>query len=154
MWDAYVQRSRTATMCHKFVWQPIISRTYGHQPFYLMARSETLACGILPLFLVKSRLFGKSLTSMPFLDYGGVCADDEMTARLLLEQAFRLMEEVGQKGRVNVSAAKVTFDKKSRSELESTMREAATELSRYSSFLGFAIHSYESYRPWLKRASD
>ena len=93
VWDAYVKRSGTATMGHQFVWQPIISHTYGHQPFYLMARSETLVYGILPLFLVKSRLFGKSLTSMPFLDYGGVCADDEMSARLLLEHALCLREE-------------------------------------------------------------
>ncbi|MEA2075232.1 MAG: hypothetical protein U9O85_05815 [Euryarchaeota archaeon] len=29
--------------------------------------------GVLPLFLMKSMLFGKKLVSVPFAPYGGVC---------------------------------------------------------------------------------
>jgi serine/alanine adding enzyme len=92
-WDFYVEHSATATMCHQFIWQPIIVRAYGHRPFYLMARREGRVHGILPLFLVSSRVFGRSLTSMPFLDYGGICADDEAVSGFLLEHALRLMQE-------------------------------------------------------------
>jgi FemAB-related protein (PEP-CTERM system-associated) len=94
-WDAYVQSSPTATMCHQFRWQPIIERAYEHRPLYLLAYSAGRVCGILPLFLVKSRLFGKILSSMPFLDYGGICADDETIAELLLQHAQHLMQEYG-----------------------------------------------------------
>lgn len=94
-WDTYVKRSSKASVCHHSLWQPIIQHTYGHQPFYLMARSDDRVRGVLPLFLVKSRFFGKSLTSVPFLDYGGICADDDAAARSLLEQALHLLQECG-----------------------------------------------------------
>jgi FemAB-related protein (PEP-CTERM system-associated) len=94
-WDSYVESSPAATVCHPFLWQLVIGRAYGHRPFYLLARQNGRVRGILPLFLVKSRLFGKSLASMPFLDYGGVCADDEATGRLLLERAMELLGDHG-----------------------------------------------------------
>jgi FemAB-related protein (PEP-CTERM system-associated) len=82
-----------ATMCHQYRWQPIIEHAYGHQPLYLLARRSGRTCGILPLFLVKSRLFGNILCSMPFLDYGGTCADDTTIAELLLNQVPGLMQK-------------------------------------------------------------
>lgn len=94
-WDNYVESSRAATVCHQFLWQLVIGQVYRHRPFYLMARRNERVRGILPLFLVKSRLFGKSLTSMPFLDYGGICADDEMIAQNLLQCALAMMQEHG-----------------------------------------------------------
>lgn len=94
-WDAYVQSSPTATMCHQFPWQSVITRAYGHRPLYMLARHAGRVCGILPLFLVKSRWFGKTLASMPFLDYGGICADDEAVVGLLLEHARRSMQKYG-----------------------------------------------------------
>jgi len=39
-------------------------------------------------------LFGNSLVSMPFLNYGGLLADDEKTEMLLLEEARRLGREL------------------------------------------------------------
>ena len=33
--------------------------------------------GLLPLTFVKSRLFGRFLVSMPYLNYGGVTSDDD-----------------------------------------------------------------------------
>jgi FemAB-related protein (PEP-CTERM system-associated) len=95
LWDAYVESSPTATIYHRFSWQQIIVRSYGHQPHYLMAASDGRVRGIFPLFLVKSRLFGKSLTSMPFLDYGGTCADDDATTQLLLDHVLGSMQGHG-----------------------------------------------------------
>ncbi len=95
MWDAYLESMPTATVCHHFLWQSVIKHAYGHQPLYLMARVGSQARGVLPLVLVKSRLFGRSLTSMPFLDYGGVCADDDATAEQLVERALQLLPRYG-----------------------------------------------------------
>ena len=93
LWDAYVHHAPRATMCHQFAWRPIIQQAYGHRTFYLMARSEDQVRGVLPLVLVKRPLFGRSLTSMPFLDYGGICADDEAVAKRLMDYAVRLRQE-------------------------------------------------------------
>ncbi len=47
-------------------------------------------------------------------------------------------------------ADKVTFVNRSVKDLADVVRQASTELMVWPSFTGFAIHSYESYRPWLK----
>jgi FemAB-related protein (PEP-CTERM system-associated) len=94
-WDSYLESSSTATVCHRFLWQSVIGRAYGHRSFYLLARQNGRVKGVLPLVLVKSRVFGKSLSSMPFLDYGGPCADDEQTRQLLFERAQDLLQRHG-----------------------------------------------------------
>jgi serine/alanine adding enzyme len=52
-----------------------------------MARLNGEVCGVLPLVLIKSWLFGRTLTSLPFVNYGGVVADSEPIARALLAEA-------------------------------------------------------------------
>lgn len=95
MWNAYLESMPTATICHHFLWRSVISHTYKHDPLYLLACTGSQVRGILPLFAVRSHLFGKSLTSMPFLDYGGVCADDDVTAEQLVERALQLLPAHG-----------------------------------------------------------
>lgn len=92
-WDNYVRESSSTTFCHQFAWRAVIEEAFGHRTFYLMARKGQAVGGILPLVLVKSALFGTSLTSMPFLDYGGICADDPEIALRLLVAAKRLQDE-------------------------------------------------------------
>jgi FemAB-related protein (PEP-CTERM system-associated) len=53
-----------------------------------MARDEHgQVLGVLPLVLVASRLFGRTLVSMPFVNYGGVLAEHVDAQRALLEDA-------------------------------------------------------------------
>ena len=58
-----------------------------------MARQENQIVGILPLTLVRSRLFGISLSSMPFLNYGGVCTDHQSATDSLYARAMELARE-------------------------------------------------------------
>lgn len=92
-WETFIEDAPGATICHRFLWQSVIQSAYGHQSFYLLARGQGQVQGILPLVLVKSRLFGSSLTSMPFLDYGGVCTDQEAVGHALIQRARELMRE-------------------------------------------------------------
>lgn len=92
-WDAYVQDTPSATICHQFVWKDVIERAYGHRTYYLMAERAGKTVGVLPLVLVQRPLLGSSLTSMPFMDYGGVCADDAVTTQVLVDRACALMRE-------------------------------------------------------------
>ncbi len=48
-------------------------------------------------------------------------------------------------------AGKLTFQDLRPRDLERVMTQSARELRHIPSFIGFAIHSYESYRPWLLR---
>jgi hypothetical protein len=50
----------------------------------------------------------------------------------------------------SVPSGKLSFADYSRSELETVIKQTTQELQQFESFYGFAIHSYESYRPWLE----
>ena len=94
-WDAFVETDPNATLSHLGGWRDIVSTAYEHQTFYLTACNDGKTTGILPLVHIRSRLFGNSLVSMPFQDYGGVVAEDQETFQALLDHALRLKEERG-----------------------------------------------------------
>ncbi len=50
----------------------------------------------------------------------------------------------------DVPSSKLSFARYGRSELEVVIEQTALELQEFESLYGFAIHSYESYRPWLE----
>lgn len=59
--------------------------------------------------------------------------------------------ELSQTNRIEVPAARITFQEKTWEDLSAVMHQTAREFGRFTSFYGFAIHSYESFRPWLER---
>jgi FemAB-related protein (PEP-CTERM system-associated) len=89
-WDAYVCRSRHAGPYHLHGWRRVIERSYGHRGYYLWAHENDVTKGILPLIFIRSMLFGRSFVSLPFVDEGGICAEDDQTRDQLYREAFRL----------------------------------------------------------------
>ena len=75
-WDAFVERCADATFFHRFGWREIIDDIFRHRSHYLVAERAGSIAGILPLAEVRSRMFGHSLSSLPFCVYGGPAADD------------------------------------------------------------------------------
>lgn len=92
-WDEFVYRYPNAGHCHLSGWRRVIERSYGHRAFYLWAYENGETKGILPLILIRSILFGRSLVSIPFLDDGGICADDDWTRIELYQGAWQLFED-------------------------------------------------------------
>ncbi|MBF0427933.1 MAG: FemAB family PEP-CTERM system-associated protein [Magnetococcales bacterium] len=84
IWEQFVALCPEATFFHRVGWKQITEKVFGHQTYYLWARSSEGVRGVLPLVHVRSRLFGNALVSTPFCVYGGVAALDE-AARLALE---------------------------------------------------------------------
>jgi len=98
-WDEYVYRHPNATLCHLYGWGSVIRDTYGHQTYCLVADNNGEShgrkmAGVLPLVHIRSMVFGNTLVSMPFLNYGGLLTDDEGTEKLLLQEAMRLGREL------------------------------------------------------------
>jgi len=91
--DSCVHRHPQSTFCHQWAYRQVVSHTFGHRSHYLAAWQDGEIRGILPLFAVKSWLFGRFLVSLPFVDYGGICADDEETERALWQEAVRLARQ-------------------------------------------------------------
>ena len=87
LWEAFVNARGDAAGYHAWDWQSVFTRAFGHQCVYLMARSGARVEGILPLVQIKSLIFGNTLTSLPFLNYGGVMADTTDAAEALVHAA-------------------------------------------------------------------
>lgn len=88
VWDQFVQSHQEACGYHAAAWSGLIKRVFGHTTYYLMARDqEEQVRGVLPLVLMKSTLFGRFLTSMPFFNYGGVLFESVDVRDALLEAA-------------------------------------------------------------------
>jgi FemAB-related protein (PEP-CTERM system-associated) len=98
-WDRYVRQTPGATFFHQLGWRWLVERTFGHRAHYLLARRGERITGVLPMFELKSRLFGHSLVSIPFAIGGGIVsgdgADDPESEQLLLDQARRLADDRG-----------------------------------------------------------
>ncbi len=71
-WDAFVAATPGSSFCHLSAWRDVFRDSLGLESSYLRARRPdgTLA-GVLPLVRIRSRLFGHSLVSVPYLNEGG-----------------------------------------------------------------------------------
>ncbi|MGR3309902.1 MAG: FemAB family XrtA/PEP-CTERM system-associated protein [Candidatus Brocadiales bacterium] len=89
-WDSYVQTSQEGTLYHLTAWKGIIENTFGHKTYYVYTEGDGKITGILPLVLMKSLLFGKFIISVPFFNYGGICANGENERNVLLKYAIEI----------------------------------------------------------------
>lgn len=94
-WHDYVARSAKATIAHQLGWRDVIAAGLGHKPQYLVALRDQTMCGILPMFLVTTWWRTRYLVSLPWIDYGGILADDPAAEEALLAEAKRLAERHG-----------------------------------------------------------
>ena len=93
-WNRYVDQSASATSDHLWEWRRVLSGAFHFRPYYLGAWEGDRLVGILPLFLVP-RGFGRSaLSSIPFGNYGGICADSEEATQALLQKAQELLRQL------------------------------------------------------------
>ena len=116
-WDEFVRHDPQGTFFHLLKWRDLISRNFGYKPYYLYVEENDAIIAILPLFLVKSLLFGKRLVSLPVVVYGGLVSRSEEASELLLTQAEELARsnEVGRleiRGNPHSAAAGLKEDDK------------------------------------------
>ena len=94
-WDAYLSNNPGGAFYHLSGWRSILHDRMGHDSFHLVALNDDQITGVLPLVLVSSRLFGRILVSVPFMNYGGICADNPSVASLLLDTAVQETKNLG-----------------------------------------------------------
>ncbi len=94
-WDRFVRSHPQGTVFHLLAWSRVVASAFGHEPCHLIALDvgSGEVVGILPLFFVRSRLFGKMLISTPQAAYGGVLARSNEAAVLLLHNAAGLARQ-------------------------------------------------------------
>jgi FemAB-related protein (PEP-CTERM system-associated) len=90
VWDEFILGHPLSTGYHLTAWKSVIERAFGHSTLYLLAKDQTgRVCGVLPTVLLSSRLFGRFLVSIPFVNYGGILAADPGVRQALLTHAVQ-----------------------------------------------------------------
>ncbi len=92
-WDAFVRSREDAELGHLPQWGAMIARTLGHTPLCIVAHHQDTVCGVLPLTLVRSRIFGTRLISQAFSNYGGPVLSDPAALPPLLDEARQLVRQ-------------------------------------------------------------
>jgi FemAB-related protein (PEP-CTERM system-associated) len=93
-WDAFVRGCPDATFFHLSAWQGLIEDVFRHRTWHMYAERGGEIVAVLPLAEIRSRLFGHSLSSLPFCVYGGI-AGEEAAAPALEARADALAREIG-----------------------------------------------------------
>ncbi len=93
-WDDYAYKHPDAYHAHLSGWKNVIEKTYNKKSYYLLAEDNEEIVGILPLFHIKSLLFGNQLVSMPYLTYGGVISDSDEIANSLINKALEISKDL------------------------------------------------------------
>lgn len=89
-WESFLERCSATTHCHRWGWKQVIEKSCGWPTFYLIAEEDGETKGVVPLVWQRSWLFGSFLTSMPYLNAGGVIASTETAKQELLTAAIAL----------------------------------------------------------------
>jgi FemAB-related protein (PEP-CTERM system-associated) len=92
-WDAYVRSAQDGLPLHLSGWRRVLRNSYGYETKYLLAQSAHAIVGVLPLFLLPSRITGRRAMTLP----GGVCADNKQVAVSLIEHGMQLAGKEGVK---------------------------------------------------------
>lgn len=95
-WDAFVRAHPQGSVYHLWQTRQVIERAFGHNTHYLCALDKGGSLiGLLPLVELSSRLFGHFVVSVPFFNYGGVLANNQETAKALIDEARQWSTSVG-----------------------------------------------------------
>lgn len=92
-WVRYMSANSASTPAHLLEWRSVISDTFPYESVYLIATRSGSVCGVLPAFFIRSALLGRHLISMPYLNSGGICADDKQAALALINAAQNIVRE-------------------------------------------------------------
>ncbi|MCA9471137.1 MAG: FemAB family PEP-CTERM system-associated protein [Nitrospirales bacterium] len=94
-WDEFVAVSATGSFFHTINWKTVLEKVFGYTSMYFLVEEQGVIQGVLPLFLVKNPLGRKTLISLPFAVYGGLCAESPSASQQLKEKGKSLACELG-----------------------------------------------------------
>ncbi|MBP2674739.1 MAG: uncharacterized protein H6Q84_1579 [Deltaproteobacteria bacterium] len=92
--DRYIRDRESANFYLDYRWGKIAENVFGHKYHVLLSeRRDGGIDGLFPFVHFRSVTFGNFLVSMPYYNYGGVCADDDAARGKLIEEAVRMARE-------------------------------------------------------------
>jgi serine/alanine adding enzyme len=94
LWRQFVESHSECSNYHRWEWKQVVEESFHWRTFYLMAEHGNAGQGILPLVWQKSRMFGSFLTSLPFLNGGGVIGETTEAKNALVTEAIALAKQL------------------------------------------------------------
>src|SRR6516164_3900061 len=70
-WDQLAVSHPDYTFSHSTAWAKVLSKTYGHEPFYLRCSQLGELVALIPMMEVSSPLTGRRGVCLPFTDFCG-----------------------------------------------------------------------------------
>ena len=95
-WDSFVDRHPQGTIYQHSSWMKVLARTYGHaRPlcFAIEGPQRDIHAAI-PCFIVKSKLTGTRIVSLPFSSYCDPLLDDKRDFAILLDRIIQEAESI------------------------------------------------------------
>jgi FemAB-related protein (PEP-CTERM system-associated) len=93
-WETFVRRNGQGPLSRHPGWLIVLQQGLRHEPYCLEAVEEGQTRGLLTLAQVRSWLFGRFLVSLPYLNSGGVLADDPQVIQSLIDRSVNLADEL------------------------------------------------------------
>lgn len=90
IWNRSLGDLPAASFYHLFEWKTVNEAEFGHKTFYLASIDGESVTGVLPLVLIRSRLFGRILCSLPFVNYCGPAAATPAVEAKLVQEACEI----------------------------------------------------------------
>ncbi|GEM_PF-1312545 len=83
-WNRFVEENG-GTIYHTFEWRDFLERVSSYVPYYMYVKKEGSIRAACPIFLVKSRIFGNRLISVPYADKVGILGEPAFGKEILAE---------------------------------------------------------------------
>src|SRR4051812_37231560 len=93
-WNSLCEKTGEMSPSRRLEWLCIFHDALKHEPIVLEAKAGVETVGILPMVHMQSRLFGRFLVGLPYLNVGGVLSTGVDVSSVLLERAFQLADEL------------------------------------------------------------
>ncbi|MCW8934288.1 MAG: FemAB family PEP-CTERM system-associated protein [Gammaproteobacteria bacterium] len=93
-WDKFLYNQPDSNFYQLSDWKQINESCFNHKCYYLGAEKNGEILGVFPVVFINSLLFGKIMTSMPFVNFGSICSISDEISQLLLDEATTIAREV------------------------------------------------------------
>ena len=94
-WDDFILSHPDSSIYHHRLWKELIQKTYRYQPYYfVLENSNGIRAGV-AFFLVKSKITGTRMVSLPFSDYCDPLINDQNEFDALFSEVIKKSKNLG-----------------------------------------------------------
>lgn len=94
-WERFAASMAPLTLSQHPGWLDVLHSSLAHRTFLIEATHGDSIVGLLPLCQVQGPLLGRTLSSLPYLNYGGALAADPEIATAMISEALNLASSLG-----------------------------------------------------------